>query len=133
MSTIDVAAEKQAIQKAIMEYYHGGHVRHDARYYEPILHPEWRFMLLDTTGQPRIVTREEYLSWYDPSDLNPDLEWETEFYSVDVTGDLASVKLRLECQNVRYIDFFHMMKIDGTWWIVHKMSHGEDKTGQATR
>lgn len=127
MSTSDLAAEKQAIQQAVMEYYHEGHAKHDARYYEPILHPEWRFMLLDEAGQPRIVTREEYLSSYDPKNLNPDLEWETEFYNIDVTGPLASVKLRLECQDVRYIDFFHMMKIDGTWWIVHKMSHPEHK------
>ena len=128
MSAIDITTEQQAIQKAIMDYYHEGHARHDAKYYEPILHPAWRFMLFDDTGQPRIVSREEYFSWYDPKDINPDLEWETEFFSVDVTGNLASVKLRLECQNVRYMDYFHMMKIDGTWWIVHKMSHPEPKT-----
>lgn len=121
----DYAAEEQAIKQTIMDYYHEGHARHDASYYEPILHPEWRFMLFDSNGQLRIIRREEYLSYYNPQDRNPDLEWETEFYSVDVVGNLASVKLRLECQTVRYIDYFHMMKIDGTWWIVHKMSHGE--------
>jgi hypothetical protein len=47
-----------------------------------------------------------------------------------LVDNLASVKLRLECQTVRDIDYFHMMKIDGIWQIVHKMSHGEDKPGQ---
>jgi hypothetical protein len=129
VDTIDTTADQQAIRQAIMNTYHEGHALHDAAYYEPILHPEWRFMLFDSAGQPRIVTREEYLSWYDPADRNPDLKWETEFYSVDVVGNFASVKLRLECQEVRYIDFFHMMKINGIWWIVHKMSHGISKTG----
>ncbi|MBN1122817.1 MAG: nuclear transport factor 2 family protein [Anaerolineae bacterium] len=129
MYTDDITAEVQAIKQAILDYYHEGHAKHDAKYYEPILHPDWRFMILDESGQPRIITRDEYLLFYDPKDRNPDLEWETEFYSVDVTGNFASVKLRIECQTVRYIDYFHMMKIDGTWWIVHKMSHGENKAG----
>ena len=125
----DNTAEKQAIQQAIMDYYHEGHARHDAQYYQPILHPEWRFMILDDAGQLRIANRDEYCSWYDPEKRDPALEWETEFHSIEVVGNLAAVKLRLECQAVRYIDFFQMMKIDGTWWIVNKMSHGENKTG----
>ena len=119
--------EEDAIRSAVLAYYHEGHVRNDARLYEGILHPQWRFFLLDEDGRLRIVERDEYYSWYDPKGVDPSLKWETEFYSVDVTEDIASVKLRLECQNVRYIDYFNMMKIDGQWWIVHKMSHGVDK------
>lgn len=54
----------------------------------------------------------EHISWYDPQGANPALEWETEFYSIDVTENIAAVKLRLECQEMRYIDYFNMMKID---------------------
>lgn len=121
-------AEKQAIQKAVLDYYHEGHVKSDPQLYENILHPEWKFFLLDQ-GQLRIVDRDEYLSWYNPADADPELTWETEFYSVDVTENIAAVKLRLECQKVRYMDYFHMMKLDGKWWIVHKMSHGVHKDG----
>jgi hypothetical protein len=127
MGTTDYENEKAAIQKAVLDYYHEGHARHDARFYESILHPEWRFFLLDEKGELRIVEREEYYSWYDPKDLNPTLTWETEFYSIDITENIAAVKLRLECQEVRYIDYFNMMKIDGKWWIVHKMSYGVNK------
>ena len=127
MKTQDREQQEKAIRNAIITYYHEGHVRNDARFYESILHPEWRFFLLDEDGQLRIIERDEYYSWYDPKDVDSELKWETEFYSVDVTGDIASVKLRLECQNVRYTDYFNMMKIDGKWWIVHKMSHGVDK------
>jgi hypothetical protein len=55
------------------------------------------------------------------------LEWETEFYKIDVTENIAAVKLRLKCQKVRYIDYFNMIKLDGQWWIVHKMSYGVRK------
>ena len=55
------------------------------------------------------------------------LDWETEIYAIDVTGDCASVKLRIECSFVKCIDYLNMMKLDGQWWIVHKISHAELK------
>jgi len=119
--------EREVIRQTILNHYHEGHAKHDSELYEPILHPEWKFFLIDEDGQLRIVDRAEYFSWYNPEDADPGLEWETEFYNIDVTGSIAAVKLRLECQEVRYIDYFNMMKIDGTWWIVHKMSHGVHK------
>jgi hypothetical protein len=122
----DYTAEKQAIKKAVLDYYHKGHVKSDPKLYESILHPEWKFFLLDQ-GQLRIVDRDEYFSWYNPEDADPELAWETEFYSVDVMENIAAVKLRLECQKVKYIDYFSMMKLDDKWWIVHKMSYGVHK------
>jgi len=128
MDTSGYETEKEAIRKAILDYYHEGHVTCDPELYESILHPKWRFMLLDGEGQLMIVDRSEYCSWYNPQDTDPELAWETEFYSLDVTGNIGAVKLRLECQKVKYIDYFHLMKIDGKWWIVHKISHGVQKS-----
>ena len=126
MNVESYETEKEAIKKAVLDYYHEGHVKSDPKLYENILHPEWKFFLLDQ-GQLRIVDRDEYFSWYNPEDVDPELTWETEFYSVDVMENIAAVKLRLECQKVRYIDYFNMMKLDGKWWIVHKMSYGVPK------
>jgi hypothetical protein len=127
VNAIDQKVEEKAIREAILAYYHEGHVKSDPQLYENILHPEWKFFLFDEGGRLLIVDRDEYLSWYKPENANPELAWETEFYSVDVTENIAAVKLRLECQDVRFIDYFNMMKIDGRWWIVHKMSHGVRK------
>ena len=118
----DYDVEKLAIQEAILAYYHDGHAKYDPELYANILHPDWRFFLLEK-DELKIVDREEFYSWYAPEKRNPDLEWETEFYHIDITGNLAAVKLRLENQIVRYIDYLNMMKIDGKWWIVHKLSH----------
>ena len=122
MSASNCEAEKAAIREAVMVYYHEGHVKSDPELYKQILHPEWRFFVLDA-GKLRIVDRSEYLTWYDPKKVDPSLQWETEFYYVDVTEHLAAVKLRLECQQGKYIDYFNLMKLDGKWWIVHKMSY----------
>jgi hypothetical protein len=126
MDKVNPEAEKKAIQKAILDYYHEGHAKSDPELYKNILHPEWKFFLFDQ-GQLKIVDRAEYCSWYKPENAKPELAWETEFYRIDVTENIAAVKLRLECQEVRYIDYFNMMKIDGKWWIVHKMSYGVHK------
>jgi hypothetical protein len=118
--------EVKAIKEAILKYYHDGHAKYRPDLYEQVLHPEWKFFMLDG-GELNVVNREEFCTWYAPEKLNPDLDWETEFYSIDVTGNIASVKLRLENQIVRYIDYLNMMKIDGVWWIVHKLSHNAQK------
>jgi hypothetical protein len=114
--------EKEVIKKAIMDYYHAGHVKSDPELYKKILHHEWKFFFFDDEGKLRIVDKAEYLSWYDPKKIDESLNWKTKFYYVDVTDNLAQVKLRIECEKVRYLDYFNLMKIDGIWWIVHKLS-----------
>jgi len=120
--------EVQTIKEAILKYYHDGHALYRPDLYEQILHPEWKFFMFEGEAL-KVVDRDEFCTWYAPEKLNPDLDWETEFYSIDVTGNIASVKLRLENQTVRYIDYLNMMKIDGVWWIVHKLSHDVQKSG----
>ena len=118
--------EETAIREAIMDYYHEGHVQSDPELYIQILHPKWHFCYLDN-GKIQFIDRETYMSWYKPEEVDSSLVWETEFYSIDITEHLASVKLRLECQKNRYIDYFNMMKQDGKWWIVNKMSYPINK------
>ena len=61
-------AEKEAIRKAILEYYSKGHDTCDPALYEEILHPRWRFMLFDAQEELMIVDRSEYCSWYNPNE-----------------------------------------------------------------
>jgi hypothetical protein len=119
--------EKEAIRKAILDYYHEGHVQYDPELYKNILHPDWKFFMFDQNRELKIIDRDQYCAWYDPQDVDPELEWETEFYSIDVTEDVGAAKIRLENQNVRYIDYFNMLKLDGKWWIVNKISYGVRK------
>ncbi|MFX1327834.1 MAG: nuclear transport factor 2 family protein [Promethearchaeota archaeon] len=119
----NIEREKNSIKKAIMDYYHEGHVKSDPELYKKILHDKWKFFLFDENENLRIVDKEEYLSWYSPEKLNDNLRWSTEFYYIDITGNVGAVKLKLECEEVGYIDYFNLMKINGKWWIVHKLSH----------
>ncbi|MFX1526480.1 MAG: nuclear transport factor 2 family protein [Promethearchaeota archaeon] len=115
--------EKKIIKEEILKYYHEGHVKSDPELYKELLHDEWKFYLFHDDGRLRIVDKNEYLSWYNPNEINVSLSWKTEFYYIDVTEKIGAVKLKIECEEVGYIDYFNLMKIDGKWWIVHKISH----------
>jgi hypothetical protein len=115
--------EKEAIKKAIMNYYHEGHVKSDPSLYEKVLHEEWKIFYLDKNGRLKTADKTTYMSWYDPKKVDKTLKWKTEFFYIDVSKYLASVKLKIKNQKFGYIDYFNLMKIDGKWWIVHKISH----------
>ncbi len=117
----------EAVKKLILGHYHEGHAKHDWKYYEGALHKDWKFFLLTQEGKLNIVDRDTYYSWYDPKDYDENIHWETEIYYIDLTGNVGSAKIRLESEEVHYIDYFNLLKLDGKWWIVHKISHGTKK------
>jgi len=123
MQNDNAELEEEIIKKAILDYYHEGHAKCDPELYKKILHDQWKFFYFDENLSLRIVNREEYISWYDPKNANDTLTWKTEFYNIDVTENIAAVKIKIECEEVGYIDYFNLMKINGKWWIVHKLSH----------
>lgn len=118
--------EIRQIKADLEKYYVLGHAEYDPGLYEQILHPEWKMFHLEN-GELTQVDREEFCCWYEPHNRNPDLVWSFEIHAVDVTGDVAQAKLRLENQKVLYIDYLNLMKIAGKWWIVHKIYHQVDK------
>jgi len=108
-----------------MDYYHEGHVQYKPELYDEILHNEWRFFYYDQEGNFKIVDKEIYKAWYRPEKRNDKLVWYTEILNIDITGNNASVKLKIGNQTVEYIDYFNMMKIDDRWWIINKLSSAE--------
>ena len=122
MSYQEQGKEIDLIKQVIMDYYHEGHVKADPELYEKVLHDEWKFFMLDDNKKLRVVEKKEYYSWYDPDKVDPNLQWKTEFFYVDVYANNAQVKISIENQKVKYIDYFNLMKLDGKWWIVHKIS-----------
>jgi len=123
MSEISVAQEKETIKKAILDYYHQGHVIPDPELYKQILHKDWKFFFFDKEGELKIADRDGYCSWYDPKKADKTLKWKTEFFNIDVTGYTAAAKISISNQKAIYIDYFNLLKIKGKWWIVHKISY----------
>ena len=79
MSVDRSLVEKKSIKKAIMAFYHEGHVKEDPKLYEQILHENWKFFLHNEEGKLRVVDKKEYYSWYNPETPDLSLEWKTTF------------------------------------------------------
>ncbi|MCD6425120.1 MAG: nuclear transport factor 2 family protein [Anaerolineales bacterium] len=122
MKESNMTVDQQIIQKAILAYYHAGHAQYDPELYRKILHPEWKLFQI-VEGNLEEVDRDEFCDWYAPEKFDPGLVWETDIFSIDITGDVAAVKLSIQNQKVKYIDYLNLMKIDRKWWIVHKIYH----------
>ena len=114
--------EKELIKKAIMEYYHEGHVQSDGELYREILHDIWNILWISEDGKIESADKEEYISWYKSENKNDSLEWKTELYYIDVSGNIGSAKIKISNQDFGYIDYFNFMKENGKWWIVNKIS-----------
>ncbi len=117
--------EEERIRSAIMDYYHEGHVQYRPELYDEILHDDWKFFYYDREGKFSIADKETYKSWYKPEDRNDKLKWYTEILDIDITENNASVKLKIGNQTVEFTDYFNMMKIDGKWWVVNKLSSAQ--------
>mgnify|MGYP001548089383 CR=1 FL=1 len=113
--------EENNIKKAIVDFYHEGHVKSDPKLYEQILHDRWLFFVY-VAEELKIVDKDEYMSWYDPEKNDDSLKWTTDFFYVDITNNIAQAKIKLENQNICYIDYFNLVKKDDRWWIVNKLS-----------
>ena len=105
-----------------MDFYHEGHVQYKPELYDEILHDDWKFFYFNRAGKLEIVDKDTYKSWYNPDDRDDKLEWYTEILNIDISGDNASVKLKIGNQTVEYTDYFNMIKIEGRWWVVNKIS-----------
>jgi len=114
--------DEVSIKTAIMDFYHEGHVQFKPELYDEILHDNWKFFFFNREGKLEIVDKDTYKSWYNPEDRDDKLEWYTEILNIDITGNNASVKLKIGNQTVEYTDYFNMIKTDGKWWVVNKIS-----------
>jgi hypothetical protein len=87
--------EKESIQQVILDYYHEDHALSD---------------------------NEKYISRYKPGDSDKNLNWNPWFYYIDISGNIAVVKIRIANQKFGYIDYFNLIKEEDTWWIVNKIT-----------
>ncbi|OLS25526.1 MAG: hypothetical protein ThorAB25_22330 [Candidatus Thorarchaeota archaeon AB_25] len=115
-------SEEEKIKKAIMDFYHEGHVQYKPELYDEILHDDWKFFYFNREGRFEIVDKDTYKSWYNPEDRDDKLDWYTEILNIDITEHNAAVKLKIGNQKVEFTDYFNMMKIDGKWCVVNKIS-----------
>lgn len=105
----------QLIEKTI-NYYLDGMTTHNATSFEKAFHPNATMKWVDKKYED--VNAIEALSAYVKA--NDPVKVKTTITAIHIAGDAANVQLELEYDTFSYIDFMHLLKIDGKWKIVSK-------------
>ncbi len=105
----------QLIEKTIDQYLNGMTTHHAASFKEAF-HPNATMKWIEKKYEE--VNAIEALSAYVTSD-DP-VQTKTYIKAINIAGVAASAQLELEYETFSFIDFMHLLKIDGEWKIVSK-------------
>ncbi|WP_160114757.1 nuclear transport factor 2 family protein [Aquimarina sp. AU474] len=103
------------IEKTV-NYYLDGMTTHNAKSFEKAFHPNATMKWVDKKYED--VNAVEALSAY--VNANDPVKTKTNIMAINIAGDAANAQLELEYDTFSYIDFMHLLKIDGQWKIVSK-------------
>ena len=119
------AADEAAVREAV-QYYIDGQAAADGSLIARAFHPDARLTGV-RNGALRTIPIAEYVGWFDNQPAADEAERERWIEEVDITGDAALVKVVLDYPQIRYTDYMSLLKLDGTWQIVHKNYTAERK------
>lgn len=108
-------SDLQLIENTI-NYYFDGMTTHNAKSFEKAFHLNATMKWIDKKYEE--VNAVEALSGY--VNTNDPVKTKTSIVAISIAGDAANAQLELEYDTFSYIDFMHLLKIDGTWKIVSK-------------
>ena len=106
----------QLIEKTI-NHYVDGMVSHNAKSLEKAFYPT-ATMKWNEDGKYTEVNAIKALSDYVNS--NDTVKTKTSLVAINIVGDAANAQLNLEYETFTFVDFMHLMKIDGEWKIISK-------------
>jgi hypothetical protein len=115
---IETEAEKQSILLPINDYLEGRPVK-DIERLRRAFHPEARIRMV-VEGKLVQWTVPQYLDAVENAALQ---ECQTEILSYTWDGDTASAHMQLTFPTFRFIDRFNLVKLDGKWLLMDKISY----------
>ena len=105
----------QQIETTINHYF-DGMINHNSKSFEKAFHPaasmKWyedKYMEVNAT---------KALSDY--VNANDAVKTKTRIIAINIVNDVANAQLELEYETFTFVDFMHLMKVDGEWKIVSK-------------
>jgi len=106
----------QLIEKSISHYFEGM-TSHNAEALERAFHPK-AIMKWIEKGEYKEVNAVQALSDY--VNANEPAKVKTKIVAINIAGDAANAQLELEYETFAFVDFMHLMNINGEWKIVSK-------------
>ena len=103
----------QLIEETINHYF-DGMVQHNAESFKKAFQPSANMKWMEDTYQEvnAVDALSEYVNTHDP------VETKVRINALNLAGNAANVQLELEYDTFSYVDFMHLLKIEGEWKIV---------------
>ncbi len=114
-------SDYSAIEKTVHYYLDGG-TNNDYETLKKAFHKDARMQFIG--GEYKNVNALEFFSGMKPG---PKQDRTTRVVSIDVTGSAASAQLQIDYPTFSFIDYMHLLKIDGEWKIVSKIFYRQAK------
>jgi hypothetical protein len=112
--------------RAVAQKYFQAHATGDAAPLREAFHPDWRMMSV-RDGALATRTLEQYTSGFTGKAPADEAQRKRSIEQVDITGNAAMVKIRLDYPAATLTDYMLLLKIDGKWQVVSKIFHSAPK------
>lgn len=114
-----IGSEIDAVRAVAVEYLEGM-IWGQAERVERVFHPK-AIQVGHFAGEYEFFSRQEFIDWLKSADAEPvGSPYTAEFLSIEITGDVAVVKVSDTCFGTEFTDYLVMVKHEGTWQIVTK-------------
>jgi hypothetical protein len=106
--------------RAALEHYLAGHATGDGAHNALVFHPVAMLFYTDN-GQFRSRTGVEYIAGFNGQPAADEAQRRRRIVFVDAEGDAGAGKVELDYPQVRFVDYFTLLRINGEWKIVNKV------------
>ncbi len=121
-----MATNDEAAIRAAIEQYFRAHATGDGTHLLQPFRPELRMMWVKD-GALQMKTRDEFIAGFSGKPADDEAQRKRTIEMIDVTGNAAIAKLKLDYPKTTLTDYFALLKIEGEWKVVNKIFHGEPK------
>lgn len=125
MTLMATSGEEAAIRTTIEHYFRAhatGNGQHLLQAFRPELH-----MMFVRDGALQMKTRDEFIAGFSGKPADDEAQRKRTIEMIDVTGNAAIAKIKLDYPRATLTDYFTLLKIDGEWKVVNKIFHSEPK------
>ena len=126
---VSAQTSEEAAVRVPLENYIKGHATGDGEYMKKAFHTEGNLIFV-RDGKYSTRSFAEYIAGFAGKPAADEKDRKRSIESVDVAGNAAVAKVILDYPNVRFVDYFTLLKINGEWKIVNKSFYADPKKTQ---
>ncbi|WP_350292868.1 nuclear transport factor 2 family protein [uncultured Croceitalea sp.] len=111
--------DRKLIEKTVFYYLDGG-TNNDFETLKKAFHKDATMKFISGNGYKDVNALEFFKNAIKPGSKQ---NRKTSIEAINVTGNAANAKLKIEYTNFYFIDYMNLLKIDGEWKVVSKIFH----------